>query len=76
MADAPEILHTRTVTVPAAETNAFQVKPVPGSAAGLTATAMEVAAPLTACGSRGANSRGQRATSDAASGPARAATDW
>lgn len=39
----PLTLHTRTVTVPAAETHAFHVNPVPGSVAGLTATAMEVA---------------------------------
>ena len=43
----PEILQTRTVTVPAEETQAFQVNPVPGSAAGLTATAIEVAALVT-----------------------------
>ncbi len=47
VADAPEILQTRTVTVFAAETHAPQVNPVPGSAAGLTATAMEFAALVT-----------------------------
>ena len=41
------MLQTRTLTVPAAETHAFQVNPVPGSAAGLTATAIEVVAPVT-----------------------------
>lgn len=42
-----ETLHTRTVTVPAEETHAFHVNPVPGSAAGLAATAIEVVAPAT-----------------------------
>jgi len=41
VADTPEILQTRTVTVVVEETHAFQVKPVPGSTVGLTATAME-----------------------------------
>jgi hypothetical protein len=47
MADAPEILHTRAVAVPAEQIHAFHVNPVPGSAAGLTATAIEVVAPAT-----------------------------
>ena len=47
MADAPEILHTRTVAVPAEQIHAFHVNPVPGSAVGLTATAIEVVAPAT-----------------------------
>jgi hypothetical protein len=40
VAAAPLTLHTRTVTVPEADTHAFHVNPAPGSDTGLTATAI------------------------------------
>jgi hypothetical protein len=42
----PVTLHTRTVTVLAADTNPSQTNPVPGSVAGETAADIDVAAPL------------------------------
>ena len=47
VAEAPEILQTRTVTVVVEETHAFHVNPVPGSATGLAATVMAVEIPVT-----------------------------
>jgi hypothetical protein len=46
VAEAPEILQTRTVTVLVEETQAFHVNPVPGSAEGLAAAAIEVEIPV------------------------------
>jgi hypothetical protein len=46
VAEAPEILQTRTVTVVVEETHAFQVNPVPGSAAGLAVAVIAVEIPV------------------------------
>jgi hypothetical protein len=47
VAEAPEILQTRTVTVVVEDTHAFQVNPDPGSAAGLAAAVIVVESPVT-----------------------------